>query len=580
MPRSNDDVAAALEEMATLLAIAGGDPFRIRAYDKAARALAEHPQDLATLDERGLRAVPGVGAHIAAKVGELLRSGRMAELDDLRAQVPAGLRALLDVPGLGPKRARQVYDELGITSSAELLQALHEHRLRGLRGWGPTSEDNLRRAIAQTQQAGRRLALDVALETAEELVDGLGRLPGTTRAAYAGSLRRMRETIGDIDLLAASDDPAAVMTGFARLPLVAEVRAGGTTKALAFTTKGVHVDLRVVPPASWGSALQYFTGSKAHNVHLRRIAQRQGLKLSEYGLERLADGTTVAGASEEEVYESLGLAWVPPTLREDRGEVEAARARALPRLVEVSDIRGDLHTHTTLTDGLATLEEMVEAARRRGYRYLAVTDHAPMLRMMRMTTEKMLAQRAQVRALQVRGGPALLHGSELNIQPDGSLDWDDETLAGFDVLVACVHSHFTMGRAEMTARLLRAIEHPAVNVIGHPTSRSIGRRPPIDFDADAVFAAAARTGTAMEVNSFPDRLDLNDELARLAQAHGVVLSIATDAHATRHLANIRYGVATAQRAWVTPDRVINTWPLPRLRAFLAKGGRARPAVAG
>lgn len=284
MPRANDEAAAALGELAELLAIAGGDPFRIRAYEKAARAVAEHPVDVATLDERGLTAIPAVGSHIAAKIAELRTTGRMGELDDRRAQVPAGLRALLGVPGLGPRRARQVYDELGIASLPELLDALHHEQLRQLRGWGATSEENLRRAIADTQQAGGRMQLGVAFEVAEELVQGLARLPGVARAAHAGSLRRMRDTIGDVDLLVASADPAPVMQGFAALPLIAEVRAGGRTKAVAVTTKGVHVDLRVVAPEVWGAALLYFTGSKAHNIHLRRIAQRRGLKLSEYGL--------------------------------------------------------------------------------------------------------------------------------------------------------------------------------------------------------------------------------------------------------------------------------------------------------
>ena len=365
MLRANDEVAAALEELAELMAIAGGDSFRIRAYEKAARAVAEHGLDVDTLDEHALTAIPGVGSHIAAKITELRRTGRMSELDDLRAQVPAGLRALLDVPGLGPKRARQVYDELGIASLPELLDALHQERLRGLRGWGATSEENLRRALAETQQAGARMQLGVAFEVAQELVHELGTLPAVAQAAYAGSLRRMCETIGDIDLLVASSDPESVMDGFATLPLIAEVRASGRTKAVAVTTKGVHVDLRVVAPEVWGAALLYFTGSKAHNVHLRRIAQRRGFKLSEYGLTADDNARVAASTTEEEIYAAMDMAWVPPTLREDHGEIEAAAEGALPRLIELKDLLGDLHTHTTLTDGLASLEEMVQAAKAR-----------------------------------------------------------------------------------------------------------------------------------------------------------------------------------------------------------------------
>ena len=571
MARSNDVVAEALSEFAELLAIAGEDQFRVRAYEKAARAVAEYPLPVDGLEEKALDDIPTVGSHIAAKIRELLTTGHIGDLEDLRARVPAGLRVLLDVPGLGPKRARQVYEELGIASLPELLDALHDERLRTLPGWGPTSEENLRRSIHQARQAGARMQLGVALDVAEELVEGLRDSPAVEIATYAGSLRRMCESIGDVDLLVASSHPAAVMERFARLPLVAEVSASGRTKAVAATTKGVHVDLRVVAPPVWGAALVYFTGSKAHNIHLRRIARRRGLKLSEYGLERIDDATVVAAVTEEEVYSHLAMSWIPPTLREDRGEIEAALDGRLPRLVEATDIRGDLHVHTNLTDGLASIEDMVSAARRHRYRYVAITDHAPLLHMERMTTEKALEQRRVLRALQTDTRLTLLHGSELNIQPDGSLDWDDEFLGRFDVLVASIHSHFAMGRDAMTTRLIRAIEHPAVNIIGHPTARSIGHRPPVAFDAVSVFEAAARAGTALEINCFPDRLDLNDELARLAQDRGVVFAVSTDAHSVRHLDNIRYGIATAQRGWIQPEHVINTWPLGKLRSFLAKG---------
>lgn len=573
MARSNDTVAEALREFAELLSLAGEDPFRVRAYEKAARAVAEYPIAVDGLDVKALDAIPAVGTHIAGKIREFLTTGRIGVLDDLRSRVPAGLRILLDVPGLGPKRARQVYTELGITSLAELLDAMDDHRLRTLRGWGETSEENIRLAIHLAQQAGGRMALGVALEIAEDLLSELRRCPVVDLVTYAGSLRRMCETIGDIDLLVASARPAEAMEAFAAAPQVAEIAARGPTKCTAYTTKGVQVDLRVVAPEVWGAALLYFTGSKAHNIQLRRIAQHLGLKLSEYGLERTEDGVVVAARTEEEVYGALGMATIAPTLREERGEIEAALRGELPRIVEVTDIRGDLHVHTDLTDGLAPLEDMVAAAQRHHYRYLAITDHAPLLHMERMTSEKALEQRRVLRDLQAHTSMALLHGSELNIQPDGSLDWDDDFLAGFDVLVASIHSHFTMGRDEMTARLIRAVEHPAVNIIGHPTARSIGHRPPGEFDAVAVFDAAARAGTALEINSFPDRLDLNDELARLAQEHGALLAVSTDAHAIRHLDNIRYGVATAQRGWIRPESVINTWPLARLRAFLTKGRR-------
>jgi DNA polymerase (family 10) len=568
--RSNDDVARMLEEFAELLAISGGDPFKVRAYEKAARAVAGYHLDVANLDAKQLDEIPSVGAHLAAKVVEFRTTGSVDELDDLRARVPAGLRTLLSVPGLGPKRARQVYDELGIASLTELLDALHDHRLQDLRGWGEKSEENLARALAEAQTSGGRIQLAVALDLAEEMVTVLSSVRGVRRATYAGSVRRMRDTIGDIDLLVAAQDAGPVMDAFTQMPLVARVQAKGPTKSSVVTATGVQVDLRVVDPSQWGAALMYFTGSKAHNIRIRDIAVRTGLKLSEYGLFEVDTGALVVAEREEDVYERLGLPWIHPTLREDTGEVEAALEGRLPHLVELRDIRGDLHTHTNLTDGVATLEEMVATAKRRGYRYYAVTDHAPLLHMQRMTAEKAIEQRRRLRELERTAGLALLHGTELNIQPDGSVDWDDDFLAGFDIVVASVHSAFRLSRDEMTARILRAVEHPHINVIGHPTGRTIGHRPPMDADWDEIFRAAARTGTALEINGYPDRLDLDDGLVRRARHAGVHFAISTDAHAVPHLDYLRFGVATAQRGWSERGDVINTYPLGKLKRFLAK----------
>jgi DNA polymerase (family 10) len=571
MARSNDSAAQMLQEFAELLAISGGEAFKVRAYEKAARSVAGYPGEIADLDEKGLNAIPGVGAHLARKIIEFRDSGSVHELDELRARIPAGLRTLLVVPGLGPRRARQVYDELGITSVGDLLDALHDQRLRGLRGWGERSEAALAQAIRDAQAGGRRIHLDVALDLAEQMLAELAELPSVQRAASAGSLRRMRETVGDIDLLVTSNRADDVMQAFCASRRVARVLAHGPTKASVLTTKGVQVDLRVVEPAVWGAALLYFTGSKPHNIQVRTLALRAGLKLSEYGLFDAESGEQIAAATEEEVYDRLGLPWIPPTLREDRGEIQAALDGRLPQLVQDRDIRGDLHVHTNLTDGVASMEQMVAAARARGYAYCAITDHAPQLYMERMTTEKMLAQRRQLRDLEPTAGIGLLHGTELNIAPDGSLDWDDEFLAGFDVVVASVHSLLRQSREEMTARLVRAISNPNVDIIGHPTTRLIGHRPPIDVDVDEIFAAAARTGTALEVNSFPDRLDLDDELVYRAKRAGVQFAICTDAHAVPHLGYLRLGVATAQRGWAETTDVINTYPLPKLRRFLADG---------
>ncbi|MEU8309073.1 DNA polymerase/3'-5' exonuclease PolX [Actinomadura sp. NPDC048955] len=571
MARANDEAAALIQELADLLSITGGDAFKIRAYEKAARAVAGHPGDIAGLDLAGLREISGVGDAIAKKLLDYNTTGTIRQVEELRAQIPAGVRTLTAIPTLGPKKALAVYEALGISSVDELAAAVEEGRLRGLKGFGAKTEENILHGIELMRGSGERVLVDAAAGVADEIVAVLSALPQVERCAHAGSLRRMRETIGDVDVLAASLDPRPVMEAFTALPFVAEVIAGGDKKTSIRTSRGLQVDLRVVPPESWGAALQYFTGSQAHNIRTREIAVKAGLRLSEYGLFHAGTDELIVSKTEEEVYERLGLPWIHPTLREDAGEIEAALEDELPRLVTVEDLRGDLHSHTDLTDGVASLEDMAAAALDRGLEYYAITDHAPNLVMQRMTDEKMLAQRARIAELRDRfPGLTLLHGTELNIDPDGGVDWDADFLSGFDVCVASVHSHFTQDEASMTRRLVRACENPHVHVIGHPTARSIGRRAPVNADWDEVFRAAARTGTAMEVDSFPDRLDLPADLVRRAKRFGVKFSIDTDAHSVGHHRNIRYGVGTAQRGWLTPDDVINTWPLERLRAFLRK----------
>lgn len=571
MARANDEAAALIQELADLLSITGGDAFKIRAYEKAARAVAGHPGDIAGLDLAGLRTIPGVGDAIAKKLLDYNTTGTIRQVEELRTQIPAGVRALTAIPTLGPKKALAVYEALGVSSVDELAAAVEEGRLRGLKGFGAKTEENIRHGIELMRGSGERVLVDAAAGVADEVVAALSALPQVERCAHAGSLRRMRETIGDVDVLAASRDPRPIMEAFTALPFVAEVIAGGDKKTSVRTSRGLQVDLRVVPPESWGAALQYFTGSQAHNIRTREIAVKAGLRLSEYGLFHAGTDELIVSKTEEEVYARLGLPWVHPALREDSGEIEAALKDELPRLVTVEDLRGDLHSHTDLTDGVASLEDMAAAARDRGLEYYAITDHAPNLVMQRMTDEKMLAQRARIAELRGRfPGLTLLHGTELNIDPDGGVDWDAGFLSGFDVCVASVHSHFTQDEASMTRRLVRACENPHVHVIGHPTARSIGRRAPVNADWDEVFRAAARTGTAMEIDSFPDRLDLPADLVRRAKRFGVKFSVDTDAHSVGHHRNIRYGVGTAQRGWLTPDDVINTWPLERLRAFLRK----------
>ena len=559
----NEEVAGLLREYAELTQITGGDVFRARNYEKAARSVRGWADDIGQLDVTALRAIPGVGASIAAKIAEYRESGSIRALDELRAKIPPGVLELTRVPGLGPKRALQLNRDLGVQSVDDLAVAIKAGRLDGLAGFGAKSEERIAAGIEVYRQGRERVLLDVALRTATEMVDAL--TPISQRCAYAGSLRRWRETIGDIDILAAADDSAPLMAAFSAGH---DVVASGPTKTTVRTASGLTADLRVVPLDAWGAALQYFTGSAAHNVAVRQIAIKQKLKLSEYGLFDAETDKLIVSRTEEEVYARLGLAWVPPAMREDHGEVEAAARGQIPRLVRVDDLRGDLHTHTDLTDGVASLETMADAARRRGYEYYAVTDHAPDLIMQRMTDEKMLAQREQVRALEA--GLVLLHGTELNIGPDGSVDWDADFLAGFDICVASVHSHFEQSRAEMTRRFVAACENPHVNVIGHPTTRRMGKRPPVEVDFGELFRACARTGTALEINASPQRLDLPSDHIRAARDAGVRFAIDSDAHSVSDLGNMPYGAGTAQRGWLTPDDVINTWPLDRLRIFLRK----------
>jgi DNA polymerase (family 10) len=598
MARTNDVVAALLREYAELLAITGGDPFRARNYEKAAKAVGGYAGDIDGLAEAALTTIPGVGKSIAAKIAEYQATGTIAVLEELRGKVPPGVRELTKVPGLGPKRAVQLSRELGVASVADLAEAVKHGRLRNLAGFGPKSEERILRGLAVMTHD--RVLLSTAMGTATAIIEALA--PLAERVAYAGSLRRMRETIGDVDILATADnegDAAAIMTAFRGLaeeidnskkpsgeddggsafgvvvsgPTKTSIRVAAGLPGQAPQRQSLQVDLRVVKPDSYGAALQYFTGSQAHNVAVRQIAVRAGLKLSEYGLFRVRDGADeelIASATEEDVYTALGLQWVPPPMREDSGEVSLASRGELPKPVQVTDMRGDLHTHTNLTDGVASLAEMIAAAERKGYEYYAVTDHAPNLFMQRMTDEKVLAQRAKLEAVKTGTGMTLLHGSELNIAPDGSVDWDEDFLSGFDMCVASVHSHFDQDKKEMTRRFIAACENPRVNVIGHPLTRKIGRRPPVDVDLAELFRACARTGTALEVNASPQRLDLPADHIRAARDAGVKFAIDTDAHAVGDLDNMPYGVGTAQRGWLTADDVINTWPLDKLRGFFEK----------
>ena len=572
MPRANDAVEAVLLEYADLLAILSEDRFKPRSYEKAARAVGGYHADIGTLELAEILKIPNVGKSIADKIQEFLREGTFETLESLRAKIPPGVRDIIAVPGVGPKKAMILYQDLGIANIDDLREAVESGRIAELKGFGARTESNIRRGLERFQQQTGRALVSVAMDLAEDFIERISSSVDVERIDCAGSLRRMVETIGDVDLLVASDDPVPVMDAFTGIDIVERVLAKGEAKSSVLTRQGLQVDLRVVPDEAWGAAMIYFTGSKAHNIRIREMAVRKGLKLNEYGLFDAKSGTLIVAETEQEVYERLGLPWIPPTMREDRGEVEAALDGSLPDVVTQKQLRGDLHTHTNLTDGLASLEQMLETASAMKYAYYAVTDHAPNLFMQRMTDEKMLAQRERLRKLQPKYPKmTLLHGTELNIDPEGKVDWGPEFLDGFDVRVASVHSMFGQSKDEMTRRIVRAMENPYVNVIGHPTTRKINQRQPVEFDLDEVFAAAARTGTALEVNAYPDRLDLKDEHIMWAKRYGVKFAVDTDSHATTHLDHMRYGVAMAQRGWLTKDDVINAWPLGRLRTFLRKG---------
>ena len=572
MPRANDAVEAVLLEYADLLAILSEDRFKPRSYEKAARAVGGYHADIGTLEPAEILKIPNVGKSIAEKIQEFLREGTFETLESLRAKIPPGVRDIIAVPGVGPKKAMILYQDLGIANIDDLRAAVESGRIAELKGVGARTESTIRRGLERFQQQTGRALVSVAMDLAEDVIERISSNVDVERIDYAGSLRRMVETIGDVDLLVASDDPVPVMDAFTGIGIVERVLAKGEAKSSVLTRQGLQVDVRVVPAEAWGAAMIYFTGSKAHNIRIREMAVRKGLKLNEYGLFDAKSGTLIVAETEQEVYERLGLPWIPPTMREDRGEVEAALDGSLPDVVTQKQLRGDLHTHTNLTDGLASLEQMLETASAMKYAYYAVTDHAPNLFMQRMTDDKMLSQRERLRKLQPKYPKmTLLHGTELNIDPEGNVDWGPEFLDGFEVRVASVHSMFGQSKDEMTRRIVRAMDNPYVNVIGPPTTRKINQRQPVEFDVDEVFAAAARTGTALEVNAYPDRLDLKDEHIMWAKRYGVKFAVDTDSHATTHLDHMRYGVAMAQRGWLTKDDVINAWPLAKLRTFLRKG---------
>jgi DNA polymerase (family 10) len=575
MADTKQDVLDMLRELAELTILDEGDPqsFRVRAYESAAHAIAAQASDLGKLTVKELQQIDGIGKSTADKIRQLLETGKVEKLELLRQRHPPGVVALTRIQGLGPKMIRRLRAELGVESIDDLRAVLAARKLRDVKGFGEKSEEKLGQALARLEAQGsvERTPISVALPLARRIVAQLRDLPGVTHAAYCGSLRRFSETIGDVDVLVAAAAPDPVMEALVGMSFVDRVLGRGPAKTSVVTRRGTQIDVRIVPAHQIGAATLYFTGSKGHNIKLRQRALARGLTLNEYALSETEGGRVVASESEEEIYRALGLPFIPPVLREDAGEIEAAEAGTLPRPLPA--VTGDFHVHTDLSgDGRSSLEQVVAAARQRGLRVLAITDHAEGT-LSGVSRELLLEQRARIRALQAELGDALtlLHGVELNIGPAGELDYDLEFRLGFDWCLASVHDRFELDRAAQTRRVVTAMQDPAVRMIGHLSARMIGGRPPIELDLDAVLAAAEATDTALEINGALPRLDLSVEALRHARDRAVTLVLSSDAHHADELARVQFAALNAERAWVDPARVASTWDGPRLAAWASRG---------
>jgi DNA polymerase (family 10) len=570
----NYPVAQVFAEIADLLEIKGENLFKIRAYRTAADTIKAWADPVARMDDKQLLELPGIGKDLAKKIRELADTGTCRFHQDLLLEFPPTILDLLRLQGVGPKTVALLYSSLNIRSVDELVEAAKAGRLRDLKGMGPKKEALILKAVEEREKDRGRHLLSDTTAIAAELVAYLREHAPAAEFTPVGSLRRGCETCGDIDILATGAD-ASLMDRFIAFPRVERILGAGDTKSSVRIVGGYQADLRLVPADSRGAAMQYFTGSKAHNVALRDRAIQHGCKLNEYGLFNVDDDSRVAGQTEEGIYEALGMEWVPPELREHRGEIDAAIARALPRLVSQADLRGDLHMHTTVTDGRDDLETMAAAAQRLGYSYIAITDHSKALAMSNGLDEaRALEHAARIRALNGRfDGLTLLAGIECDILADGTLDLADDCLAQLDIVIASVHSHYSQGEAQTTERILKALECPWVDVLGHPMSRRLLQREPLQVNFDRLVSAAVARGVAFEINSQPDRLDLSDAFARSAHDRGARIVISTDAHSTLALGNMRWGLQVARRAWLTPEAVLNTRPLDDMRGLLRRHGR-------
>jgi DNA polymerase (family 10) len=576
----NAEIADAFDELGDLYELDGAVVYRVLAYRNAAKAIRDSAASVEEMARAGtVTKLPGVGKTIAEKIDALLETGAIPAADKLKGKFPPGLVEVTRIPGLGPKRARKLFDELGISSLEELRAAAEREQLRGIAGFGPKAEENVLTALAAGADGKpkTRTLLSRALGIAEPLVEALREHPASDRVELAGSARRMAETCKDLDIVATASDADALAKAFGELPLIEEVHSTGPAGVRATTNNGLSVDLRIVPPENFGNLLQHFTGSGKHNEALRAQAVRKGFHVSEYGVIDDSTETTHSCASEEEVYELLGLPYIEPELRENRGELDAAREGKLPKLITLDDIRGELHCHTTASDGRNSIEEMAAMALERGYEYLAITDHSATHGFGNdVQPRELLKQLERIRKIDAKlDGIKLLAGSEVNVLPNGTLDYEDEVLEELDWVVASLHTSFRMKEKEMTARMIHAMEHPLVDVIGHPTGRKIEKREPYALDIEAVVEAAIRTGTFLEINSAPDRRDLNEQNARHAAEMGALLVIDSDSHGVETLANIRYGVATARRGWVTAKQVANTRSWKQLDKLRKRGAAAK-----
>ncbi len=547
------------------------------AYRDAARVIDSLPEDIEEVYKQGrLQDLPRIGPSLAQKIGEYLETGKSTYLAKLLPSVPRSVTELLEVPGIGPRKAQLIHRELGVKTVKELEEAARDHRLQAVPGIGPITEEKILREVERLQQRSGRLLLSVAWPAADEVAEAIRRHPAVQRVDPAGSIRRRKETIGDIDLLAASTRPSEVVDAFSRLPMVKEIIAKGPVKSSILTSKNLQIDLLVIDPSTYGAALQHFTGSREHNIALRDLAIRQGYRLSEYGLVSLSDNKLVAGKREEDIYRALGMQCPPPEMRENRGEIELAAEGKLPHLVTQSDIKGDLHVHSDWSDGAATLEEMVKAAIKRGYEYIAITDHSQSLAVAHgLSVERVREQHRLIDSLNEKYAPfRILASTEVEIRGNGTLDYDDEILREFDIVTASLHSGRGQSRQKVTERVIRAIRNPNVHILNHPSGRLIGKREPYEVDLEEVIKEAAATGTAIEINGSPERLDLNDIWARYAAEMGVLLAISTDAHTPDTLSFVKYSLTVARRAWLEPRNVLNAMPLPELLATFRRLGKA------